>query len=77
MAYYLFGIRNKTHIINLDQSIPLLRRALNVIKEITKHDGKILFLSTRSEFSNIMKLAAKRSNQPYITKRWISGTFTN
>lgn len=77
MAYYLFGIRNKTHIINLEQTIPLLRKSVNVVKEITKNEGKILFLSTRNDISNIMKIAAKRSNQPYMTKRWISGTFTN
>lgn len=77
MAPYLFGIRNNTHIINLEQTIPFLRRALNVAKEIIRNDGNILFLGTRSDISNIIKISAKRSGQPYMTNNWISGTLTN
>lgn len=77
MAPYLFGIRNKTHIINLEQTIPYLRRALNVVKEIVKNDGKILFLGTRNDLSNIVTISAKRCGQPYMTNNWISGTLTN
>jgi small subunit ribosomal protein S2 len=79
MASYLFGIRNNFHVIDLEQSIIMLRRAINLIKEIASNRGTILFVgpSNNKHASNIITVAAKRCSQYYISHRWIGGTITN
>ena len=77
MSTYLFGVRNGIHIIDLEQSIFMLRRSANVVTEIVKNRGNILFIGTRNDISNIVTIAAKRCSQPYINHRWVGGTITN
>ncbi|MCA9459854.1 MAG: 30S ribosomal protein S2 [Nanoarchaeota archaeon] len=76
---YLFGVRNNNHIIDLEQSIFMLRRAMNVVKEVSFNRGTILFVgcSEQKYISNIVTVAAKRCSQYYINHRWIGGTITN
>ena len=77
MGSYVWGTRNGIDIIDLEQTITMLRRASNVVCETTKNRGNILFVGTRNDISNIVGIAAKRCWQPYVTSRWVGGTLTN
>lgn len=77
MAPYLFGIRNGVHIINLEKTAPLLNRALNVIHEIVKGGGRVLFVGTKRQASAVLAEEAKRCGQYYVNHRWLGGMMTN
>ncbi len=77
MRSYLFGERNSVDIIDLEQTLPLLRRAGKVVSEVTSNRGNVLFVGTRPDTSAIVEIAAKRCGQHYITNRWVGGTLTN
>ena len=74
---YIFGIRNGIHIINLEKTVEKLKEALDFIKEVSKKNGTILFLGTKKQAKDIIKKSAQEVNMPYITERWLGGTFTN
>ncbi|MFH1838651.1 MAG: 30S ribosomal protein S2 [Candidatus Kuenenbacteria bacterium] len=74
---YIFGVRNGIHIINLEKTVEKLQEALDFIKEVAKKNGTILFLGTKKQAKEIIKKAAQEVNMPYITERWLGGTFTN
>ncbi|PKL72595.1 30S ribosomal protein S2 [Candidatus Kuenenbacteria bacterium HGW-Kuenenbacteria-1] len=74
---YIFGIRSGIHIINLEKTVEKLKEALDFIKEISAKNGTILFLGTKKQAKDIVKKAALEVNMPYITERWLGGTFTN
>lgn len=77
MAPYLFARRQNMHWIDLEQTLPLLKQACQVVKKITSHGGKVLFLGTRPDMSNLIAIAARRCQQPYMNHRWVNGTFSN
>jgi small subunit ribosomal protein S2 len=77
MASYIFGVRNKIHIIDLAQTVPLLARALQAVSDTVARGGRILYVGTKRQASDAVADAAKRSAQYYVNSRWLGGTLTN
>ncbi len=77
MGDYIFGVRNKVHIINLSITVPLLHRALEQIKDVTAAGGRVLFVGTKRQASGPIAEAAKRCGQYYVNHRWLGGMLTN
>ena len=77
MGKYIFGVRNNIHIIDLRLTLPLLNKALESLHQITSKSGKVLFVGTKKQASNLVEEIAKKTDQFYITKRWFGGTLTN
>ncbi len=77
MAPYIFGIRNKVHIVDLEQTVPLLHQALVVIRDVVANGGRVLFVGTKRQASEPVAEAAKQSGQYYVNHRWLGGTLTN
>lgn len=77
MAAYLFGQRNKIHIINLEQTLPLFRDAMNFVGRLASRGGKVLFVGTKRAAQSIVKEEAQRCGMPYIDRRWLGGLLTN
>lgn len=77
MAPYLFGHRNKIHIINLEQTLPLYNEAMNFIGKLASRKGKVLFVGTKRSAQQIMKEEAQRCEMPYVNMRWLGGLLTN
>ena len=77
MAPYLFGQRNKIHIINLEKSLPLYNEAVNFISKQAARKGKILFVGTKRAAQSIIQEEAQRCGMPYINRRWLGGLLTN
>lgn len=77
MKPYLFGSRNGIHIINLEQTVIKLKEALDAARDMTARGGVIVFLGTKRQAAPIVEKYAKECGAPYITNRWLGGTFTN
>ena len=77
MRPYIFGERNGTHIIDLDQTLPLMREALDHIREAVAEGGKVLFVGTKRQAAPIVEVEAIRSGQFYVNNRWLGGMLTN
>jgi small subunit ribosomal protein S2 len=77
MQQYLYGSRNKIHIIDLTQTVPLLHQALKVIRDVVAEGGRVLFVGTKRQASDAISDAAKRCAQYYVNHRWLGGTLTN
>jgi len=77
MSKYIFGARNKIHIINLEQTVPAMEEALNVIQKLAENKNKILFVGTKRSAAKIIKEEALRAGQPYVNHRWLGGMLTN
>ena len=77
MASYLFGVRNNIHIIDLEQSAPLLMRALKAIRDTVAKGGRVLFVGTKRQAQASIAEAAQRSGQYYVNHRWLGGMLTN
>ncbi|MEC9342928.1 MAG: 30S ribosomal protein S2, partial [Pseudomonadota bacterium] len=77
MANYIFGSRNNVHIIDLAQTVPLLHQALKTISDVVAGGGRVLFVGTKRQASEIVADAAKRSAQYYVNSRWLGGMLTN
>lgn len=77
MAKYLFGIKNNIHIINLDETVPLLEKAMQKIRDVVADGGRVLFVGTKVQASDKIKESAKKSGQFYINHRWLGGLLTN
>ncbi len=77
MAPYIFGIRNKIHIIDLAQTVPMLHRALQAVADTVAKGGRILYVGTKRQASEAIADAAKRSAQYFVNSRWLGGTLTN
>ena len=77
MAPYLFGVRNDIHIIDLQQTVPMLYRALKAVQDVAARNGRILFVGTKRQASELITEAAKRSGQYYVNHRWLGGMLTN
>lgn len=77
MAPFIYGVRHDTHIIDLGQTVPMLHRALAAVREVSAAGGKILFVGTKRQASDIVAQAAKSCGQFYINERWLGGLMTN
>jgi small subunit ribosomal protein S2 len=77
MTNYLFGDRNKIHIIDLAKTVPLLHTALVAVSDIVARGGRVLFVATKRQASDVIADAAKRSAQYYVNHRWLGGMLTN
>lgn len=77
MAPYIFGARNKIHIINLEKSVPLFREALNYMGSLAANKGTILFVGTKRAAQNAVREQAERCGMPYVNHRWLGGMLTN
>ena len=77
MAPYLFGKRNKIHIINLEKTLPLYQEAVNFLSKMAAKKGTILFVGTKRSAQAIIAEEAKRCDMPYVNKRWLGGLLTN
>ena len=77
MAPYLFGIRNQVHIIDLQQTVPMLDRALKAVRDVTANGGRVLFVGTKRAAAEHVAEAANRCGQYYVNHRWLGGMLTN
>ncbi len=77
MAPYIYGSRNKIHIINLEKTLPLYQDTLNYVSNIAANNGKILFVGTKRAAREIIKEQAKRCDMSYVDHRWLGGMLTN
>ncbi|HEX6442932.1 MAG TPA: 30S ribosomal protein S2 [Stellaceae bacterium] len=77
MQPYIFGIRNGIHIIDLEQSVPLLRQGMEAIREVVAGGGRVLFVGTKRQAQEAIADAAKRCGQYYVNHRWLGGMLTN
>lgn len=77
MAPYIFGERNKIHIINLEQTLPLFNDALNFVSKVASKNGKILFVGTKRAAQHAISEQAQRAGMPYVNHRWLGGMLTN
>ena len=77
MAPYIFGIRNQVHIMDLQQTVPMLDRALKAVRDITAAGGRVLFVGTKRAAAEYVAESAKRCGQYYVNHRWLGGMLTN
>jgi small subunit ribosomal protein S2 len=77
MAPYIFGERNKIHIINLEKSLPLFNEAMNFLGKIAADGGKIMFVGTKRSARDVVGEEARRCNMPFVNHRWLGGMLTN
>jgi len=77
MAPYIFGQRNKIHIVNLEKSLPLFNEAMNFIGSLAANGGKILFVGTKRSARDAVKEEGARCAMPYVNHRWLGGMLTN
>ena len=77
MSPYIFGARNKIHIINLEKSLPMYQEALKYVRQLTANKGQILFVGTKRQAREIVKEEAQRAGAPYVDYRWLGGMLTN
>lgn len=77
MASYIFGDRNKIHIINLEKTLPLFNDAMNFISSVAAKRGNILFVGTKRSAHQVVKEEADRAGMPYVNHRWLGGMLTN
>ena len=77
MDQYIFGSRNKIHIINLEHTVPAFNDALSYMQQIASNNNKILFVGTKRAAGRIIKEQAIRAEMPYVSHRWLGGMLTN
>ncbi len=77
MEQYIFGARNKIHIINLEHTVPAFNQALSMVKTMAERKQKVLFVGTKRAASKIVKAEAARANMPFVDQRWLGGMLTN
>lgn len=77
MGKYIFGARNKIHIINLEKTLPLFNEAMSFIEQKAAGKNKILFVGTKRSASKIVREQAERCGMPYVDHRWLGGMLTN
>ena len=77
MAPYIFGARNKIHIINLEETVPAFNEALAFVERLANSKNKILFVGTKRAASKTIKEEAERCGMPYVSNRWLGGMLTN
>lgn len=77
MKDYIYGSRNNVHIINLEKTVPLLFRAVAAARDVSAHNGRILFVGTKRQAAETIAESAKRCGQYFVNHRWLGGMLTN
>ena len=77
IAPYIFGERNKIHIINLERTLPLYEEAINFLGKMAANRGTILFVGTKRAAEETIRREADRCGMPYVDRRWLGGMLTN
>ena len=77
MAPFIFGQRNKIHIINLEKSLPMFQEAAKFAKQITANGGTVLMVGTKRQARELLAAEAQRAGVPYVDQRWLGGMLTN
>ena len=77
MAEYIFGQRNKIHIVNLEKTMQLYQDAMKFIRQLAANKGTILFVGTKRQARDIVAEEARRCSMPYVDARWLGGMLTN
>ncbi len=77
MRPYIFGVRNGIHILDLQQSVPLMNTALKALRDIVANGGRVLFVGTKRQAQEKIAESAKRCGQYYVNHRWLGGMMTN
>ena len=77
MAEYIFGDRNKIHIVNLEKTLPLFEDAQKYVRTLAANKGRILFVGTKRQARDIIKEEAQRAGCAYVNHRWLGGMLTN
>ena len=77
MAPYIFGIRNQVHILDLQQTVPLMDRALKAIRDTVAGGGRVLFVGTKKAAAEYIAESSTRCGQYYVNHRWLGGMLTN
>lgn len=77
MAPYIFGHRNKIHIINLERTMEMYEEAMSYVRQLSANKGVILFVGTKRQARDIIREEAMRCGSPYVDQRWLGGMLTN
>jgi len=77
MAQYIFGHRNKIHIINLEKTLVMYQNAMQYVRQLLANKGNILFVGTKRQARDIIREEAIRCESPYVDQRWLGGMLTN
>ncbi|MBO7381007.1 MAG: 30S ribosomal protein S2 [Neisseriaceae bacterium] len=77
MEEYIFGSRNKIHIINLEKTLPMLNDAQDVVRRLAANKGTVLFVGTKRQAREIVREEATRAGAPFVDQRWLGGMLTN
>ena len=77
MKPFIFGARNKIHIINLEKTLPLFNDALTFVNKLAASNNKVLFVGTKRAAQKVVKEEAQRCGMPYVDNRWLGGMLTN
>lgn len=77
MAPYIFGARNNIHIINLEETVPLFRRACSFVRNLAAEGGTVVFVGTKRSARDAVRAQAERCGMPYVSHRWLGGMLTN
>ena len=77
MSPYIFGVRNQVHILDLQQTVPLMDRALRAVRDVVAAGGRVLFVGTKKAAAEYVAEAATRCGQYYVNHRWLGGMLTN
>jgi small subunit ribosomal protein S2 len=77
MAPYIYGHRNKIHIINLEKTLPKFEEAMKFVRQLASKRGTILMVGTKRQARDVIALEAQRVGQPYVDQRWLGGMLTN
>ena len=77
MAPFIFGHRNKIHIVNLEKSLPLFQDAQKFVRQLAANKGTVLFVGTKRAARDIVREEAQRAGMPYVDQRWLGGMLTN
>jgi len=77
MAPYIYGHRNKIHIINLEKTQPLFEEAMKFVRQLSAKRGTILMIGTKRQARDVIALEAQRAGMPYVDQRWLGGMLTN
>ena len=77
MAPYIFGVRNQVHILDLQQTVPMMERALKAVRDTVAAGGRVLFVGTKKAAADYVAESATRCGQYYVNHRWLGGMLTN
>ncbi len=77
MADYIFGQRNKIHIVNLEKTMAMYQEAIKYVQKLAANRGTILFVGTKRQAREIVAEEARRAGMPYVDHRWLGGMLTN